>query len=235
LIRKQIRDGWVISDRERGTPSHKIEDWIKVSRRLLALMEDRVPALREFGDLNFYRRMPEHDVESEVVEEGDRFQVLQTVDEDRWSQSWFRDEGDHPFDFNFNVLQRAVELLELADEKLQLDCASETAQDVSSTALPLSAIEGAGGSDGSGCKAGPNPLNRNDRVDRFLRQCTEEARVKVLRKHIWMAAKHQTPRQFQYWQKSDQKATAPDNQTFDRILTRSPADFVAELKRRGLI
>jgi hypothetical protein len=235
LIKKQILDGKVISDRKSGTASDTIEEWITMSTRCLAHMEGRVPALREVRDLDFYRRIPEEDVISEVVEEEDKSRTVQIVDEDEWSKSWFRDGGDHAIDFNFHALQRAVELLELADEKLQLDSASVTAQDVSAPSLSFSTTGSKEGTDGSGCEASLKTLNRHDQVDSFLCQCTDEANVKIRRNHIWRAVKHKTARQFQYWQNLDDKATDADNLNFGNILAFGPAKFVAKLKKSGLI
>jgi hypothetical protein len=260
LIKKQIDEGRVISDRECGTPSDKIIAWIKVSRRCLIHMENRVPTLlRDFESLNFYFRMPEEDVLPKVLEVGDRVTLLQEPVEDRWSQSWFRDGRDHPIDFDFSALQHAVELLEWAVEKLQLDSAPEAVLDLSpklratkrsagntlkmasdesalsATALPSGPNARDGRFDGNEYEAGPEPLNWHDRVDTFLLQCTRETKLKAMRKHIWQAVGHRTARQFQFWQASSPKATASDDSNFSRILRMNPTEFEILLKNKGII
>lgn len=73
-------------------------------------------------------------------------------------------------------------------------------------------------------------------VDDFLEKCTQvSGGIKIIRKHIWKAAKHKTPRQFEHWQRCDAKATAQDNVNFGRILSMDPADFISELKKKGII
>jgi hypothetical protein len=59
--------------------------------------------------------------------------------------------------------------------------------------------------------------------------------LKVNRRHVWLAVGHTAARQFQFWQASDPKATAQDDQNFRRILAMSPADFEALLKKKGII
>jgi hypothetical protein len=72
-------------------------------------------------------------------------------------------------------------------------------------------------------------------VDAFILKCKQEVSLKVNRKHIWRAVGHTTARQFQFWQASDAKATAQDNQNFGRILAMNPTDFQALLKKKGII
>ena len=74
-------------------------------------------------------------------------------------------------------------------------------------------------------------------VDDFLLQCNREsdAGLKVIRKHIWLAAGHTNPRQFQYWQERSDKATAEDDRNFHRLLRMAPAEFIALLKKRHLL
>jgi hypothetical protein len=72
-------------------------------------------------------------------------------------------------------------------------------------------------------------------VDNFIRKCGQETPLKVTRKHIWKAAGHATARQFEYWQAWDAKTIAQDDQNFRRILSMSPTDFVALLKKKGII
>jgi hypothetical protein len=77
--------------------------------------------------------------------------------------------------------------------------------------------------------------DRSAAVDRFLQNCSEETTLKPYRKYIWQAAGHTRPRQFQFWQASNPKATAQDDQNFRRILAMRPTDFEALLKRKGFI
>jgi len=119
-IHKQICEGRLISDRKRATPGDKINEWLNVSRDCLTLMEDRARSLlRDFNGLKFRFSIREEDILSDVLEEG----------EDGCSQSWYRDGGDHPIDFDFSALQQAVKLLVLADQKLQLDSQRATVHD----------------------------------------------------------------------------------------------------------
>lgn len=124
LIKKQIDEGRLLCDRARGTPSLQIKAWIKVSKKCLILMENRVPTLlRGFAGLNFHVEIPDQDVVPDELGEGNRVTLVQKVDEHRWSRSRFRDRRGKAFDFDFRALQRVVDLLELADEKLQIDSA----------------------------------------------------------------------------------------------------------------
>jgi hypothetical protein len=90
------------------------------------------------------------------------------------------------------------------------------------------------------CVLGPSPAksvkpegvpgrDREALVNEFIHRCNDELPFKVLKKHIPAAAKHQTERQFQYWQKGDARATAKDDENFRRILAMSPKDFHALL------
>lgn len=72
--------------------------------------------------------------------------------------------------------------------------------------------------------------DRRAAVDAFIRKCEQQLSRKLNREDIWRAAKHKTARQFQYWQKSDPKATAQDNRNFRRILAMNPTDFETLLK-----
>ncbi|MGI8989559.1 MAG: hypothetical protein ACR2I2_08245 [Bryobacteraceae bacterium] len=77
--------------------------------------------------------------------------------------------------------------------------------------------------------------DRRAAVDSFILRCKQETTLKATRKHIWSAAGHKSPRQFQFWQASDPKATAQDDQNFRRITTMSPTDFEALLKKKRII
>ena len=79
-------------------------------------------------------------------------------------------------------------------------------------------------------------------VDNSLRQCQSETSIKLNRKHIWRAAGHTTPRQFEYWQAGEDRvpgstrgATDQDDLNFRRVLGTSPREFVAQLEKLGLI
>lgn len=81
------------------------------------------------------------------------------------------------------------------------------------------------------------PGNRSDIVDTFLRECNREPglKEKIIRKHIHLAALHAHPRQFQYWQARDPRATDEDEKNFGRLLAMEPRQFVALLRQRGII
>jgi hypothetical protein len=74
-------------------------------------------------------------------------------------------------------------------------------------------------------------------VDDFLANCNVEARngLKLLKKHIWRAVGHKVPRQFQYWQKKHEKATAEDDRNFRRILSMTPAEFISLLRKKRIV
>jgi hypothetical protein len=74
-------------------------------------------------------------------------------------------------------------------------------------------------------------------VDEFLVRCNNlpGSGERILRKHIWMAAGHTKPRQFQYWQTRDAQATDGDEKNFGRILSMQPADFVSLLRQKDLL
>lgn len=86
----------------------------------------------------------------------------------------------------------------------------------------------------SSTRDGRAPQNRAVVVDEFLRRCNEEVTsgVKVIKKHIWLAVGHTNQRQFQYWQQCNDKATDADNTNFRRILSMTPKDFIALLRKQ---
>jgi hypothetical protein len=84
-------------------------------------------------------------------------------------------------------------------------------------------------------KAQENPPDRPALIDAFILKCRKETSLKATRTQIWRAVGHKTPRQFQYWQASDPKATAQDDQNFRRILAMEPTDFVELLKKLGIV
>ena len=95
--------------------------------------------------------------------------------------------------------------------------------------------------------AKPFPSNfdgtdRRAQVSAFLSKVHGETRVKVLRKHFWMAAGHKTPRQSAYWQAGTDKhpgqqrgATRKDDQNFRHLLAMRPWEFVEYLREKGII
>ena len=78
------------------------------------------------------------------------------------------------------------------------------------------------------------PQSRPDRVDDFLERCNRECQGsgKLQKKDIWTLAHHTTPRQFEYWQRGDQKTTSADEKNFERILEMTPRDFIEAVVRK---
>jgi hypothetical protein len=72
---------------------------------------------------------------------------------------------------------------------------------------------------------------RMERVQRFLKACNDELPFKVIKRHIWQAAKHKKARQFERWQAGDKASSRQDDVTFPRILSMSPKQFHRELWR----
>ena len=78
--------------------------------------------------------------------------------------------------------------------------------------------------------------DRRSQVDAFLEECNRvnDSPGEILRKHISLAGGHKTPRQFQRWQSSSDKAPAEDARNFGRLLSMNPPDFVELLKKKNL-
>jgi hypothetical protein len=78
---------------------------------------------------------------------------------------------------------------------------------------------------------------RREIVNDFLEACNQVpgVRRKIIQKDIWTVARHQSPRQFQYWVAGDDKATATDDRVFPRLLEMTPEQFVKKLAQRGLL
>jgi hypothetical protein len=78
--------------------------------------------------------------------------------------------------------------------------------------------------------------DRRAAVEAFLVECNKllDAGSKVVKRHLWQAAGHTDRRQFQYWQSGSEEATAEDDRNFRRILSMSPADFLALLQKKGI-
>jgi hypothetical protein len=79
--------------------------------------------------------------------------------------------------------------------------------------------------------------NRFEEVEAFLLRCNQQPDlpVRVQKAHLWLAARHRAARQFQYWQSGNSKATRSDDQTFRGLLALPPAEFIARLRRMGLL
>lgn len=73
---------------------------------------------------------------------------------------------------------------------------------------------------------------RRFKVDAFLAKCNQNSRRKFIRSHIWKAAGHSSPRQFQYWQAGNDRirgaphgASQADDLIFRRILSLSCSEW----------
>jgi hypothetical protein len=82
----------------------------------------------------------------------------------------------------------------------------------------------------------PSEMSRREMADCFLAACNRESHsgLKVNRTHLWRAAGHKSGRQFQYWQRSSDKATEVDDRAFRRLLDLLPAEFISLLKKKGI-
>jgi hypothetical protein len=78
------------------------------------------------------------------------------------------------------------------------------------------------------------PTSRRTQVDTFLQNCNTLSRVRIRRRHLWLSAGHSSGRQFEYWQRSDRRATGADEHNFGRILRMRPGDFLALLQQKHL-
>jgi hypothetical protein len=72
-------------------------------------------------------------------------------------------------------------------------------------------------------------------VEEFLERCNAVSVAKIGKHHVWKAAGHKTPTQFQRWQRGDDNATDADEQNFRRILAMQPKDFLRLLGSKKLI
>ena len=106
----------------------------------------------------------------------------------------------------------------------------------SKSAGPWSEVEGVAARELPVSLAAANKPDRRAAVEAFLGQCNKllDAGSKVVKKHLWQAAGHTDRRQFQYWQSGSEEATAEDDRNFRRILSMSPADFLAFLKKKDI-
>jgi hypothetical protein len=89
-----------------------------------------------------------------------------------------------------------------------------------------------------------DPTGRRALVGTFLANCRPETSVKVLKKHLWLAVRHKTSRQFEYWQagvdrvpgsKSSRGANRQDDRNFRRILAMKPEEFVDLLRNVHIV
>jgi len=72
-------------------------------------------------------------------------------------------------------------------------------------------------------------------VNRFLECCNEESELspEILRTHIWTEAGYGNARSFQHWQAMDPaRSTRACDENMRRVLSTSPADFVAQVRTR---
>jgi hypothetical protein len=90
-------------------------------------------------------------------------------------------------------------------------------------------------------EAALNEGRRREAVDAFIAKCNRETPLRVTKTHIWRAAGHAKPRQFQYWQAGQDRlpgasrgATESDDRNFRRIISLAPTEFVALLSVKGI-
>ncbi|HEX4772185.1 MAG TPA: hypothetical protein VH351_15220 [Bryobacteraceae bacterium] len=87
--------------------------------------------------------------------------------------------------------------------------------------------------------AAAHPVSRLAQVDAFLVACNHCPELplgsKVFKRHIWRAAGHTHPRQFQYWQSGREEATEEDDRNFRRIISMPPGEFLAHLQKKGIL
>jgi len=74
-------------------------------------------------------------------------------------------------------------------------------------------------------------------VTDFLRRANEVPGVGIglERNHFWRAAGYRQPRDFQYWQSADSKATKSAAERFARLLCQPPEEFIRILRKKSLI
>jgi hypothetical protein len=79
--------------------------------------------------------------------------------------------------------------------------------------------------------------DRSAAVDAFLDRCNRESNLQIVlnRTHFWRAAKHKHPRQFQYWQSHNSKATKGNEREFADLLRMGTDEFTARLKKLLII
>jgi hypothetical protein len=77
-------------------------------------------------------------------------------------------------------------------------------------------------------------LSNSERVDAFLSDVERVTGKRPQRQDIWRACKYGEKTEFERWQRSDARATPTAKVNFERVLGTPPAQFVADLERRGL-
>jgi hypothetical protein len=128
--------------------------------------------------------------------------------------------------------------LTAAEDKLLADLDREASQPpVGEDEIDLPELSGFDLNDDRAQDGRGPETDRSVTVDEFLMRCNNVPGLgeKILRKHIWMSVGHKYPRQFQYWQSCDPRATGEDDKNFSRKLAMRPVDFVAELQRMKLL
>lgn len=119
-LQEVITRGASVADRTAGMRWIEIHDWLNQGRYCLAFVEDRIPTA--VSDFDHIRRNVEYKFD------GNR--------EDDSSDSAHRIEGtDILLDFNFELLQKALDILRFASTKLEMEGCS-----VSEVALPPHAV-----------------------------------------------------------------------------------------------
>jgi hypothetical protein len=84
-------------------------------------------------------------------------------------------------------------------------------------------------------RAGTTGCDRSSEVKAFLSVCNLVSETRIHKRHIWLSIGHQTPRQFEYWQSCNEKATKADSENFSRVLKSGPAAFLETLRLKRLI
>lgn len=84
-------------------------------------------------------------------------------------------------------------------------------------------------------KGADGKTSRRALIGRFIETVWSTTGRRIKRTDIWRAVGHSSPRQFQFWQAHDGKATAQDDQNFRRILAMKPTDFMALLKKKDVV
>jgi hypothetical protein len=79
-----------------------------------------------------------------------------------------------------------------------------------------------------------NSVDGRQQVERFIQKC-RATDPRISRKHIWQAVGHKQPKQFQRWQRGDDKTTAADKRNFSRILSMAPSKFIELLKSMKIL
>lgn len=76
---------------------------------------------------------------------------------------------------------------------------------------------------------------RTTLVAEFLVASNVISSTHLFKRHIWRAAGHTQARQFEYWQSRSSRTNTSDEQTFARIMSMTPREFVKLLIDRNII